>query len=383
VKQLCKSSNLSSHLKLELKMETQITASAPKLFIGIDIHKKSWAVHIRSDISDHKTMTFPPENEQLFDYVSRNFPTHQVHMTYEAGCCGFSASRYFLSMGWEVTVVNPADVPRKDKQNYQKTDRIDCRNLARQLQGNQLKGIHIPTLEQDLLKSLLRQRAETTRQLRAIKSQIKGLLLYHGLMIPGDYDNANWSKNFIQWLWDIEWPMATGKLCLESKLRMYQAIKAEYLLLANQLRTYCRKHHKRDYYLLKTVPGVGGYLASAILAEIGDLRRFSNEAQFASYVGIVPWIRNSGETERVLSITPRCRPLLRSYLIEAAWKALRLDPEMQEYYRKHSGKDSRAIIIKIAHKLLNRILSVIKHQKPYQCNYSLQTKNKTAKESIQ
>jgi len=47
--------------------------------------------------------------------------------------------------------------------------------------------------------------------------------------------------------------------------------------VANQLRSYCRQHHKKDYYLLKSIPGIGGYLAAAILGELGDIRRFDNE----------------------------------------------------------------------------------------------------------
>lgn len=363
-------------------MKTQITASAPKLFIGIDIHKKSWTVHIRSDISDHKTMTIPSEKEILFDYVNNNFPFHDVHVTYEAGCCGFDASRYFISMGWKVTIVNPADVPRMDKQNYQKTDKIDCRNLARQLQSGQLVPIHIPTLEQDMLKSLLRQRADVTNQLRKTKSQIKSLLLYHGINIPIEFDNSIWNQQFIKWLTDLQWEFPTGRLCMESKLRIFALVKQEYLQLANQLRSYCRKHHKNDYYLLKSIPGIGGYLASAILGEIGDLRRFNTEAEFASYVGIVPSIRNSGETVRINGVTPRCRSLLRSYLIEAAWQTLRLDPEMQGYYRKHRGRNSKNIIIKIARKLLNRILSVIKKQTPYQINYQLKKNTSNINTSV-
>jgi hypothetical protein len=39
-------------------MKTQPTANA-KLYIGMDIHKKSWTVHMRTDLSDHKTMTIP------------------------------------------------------------------------------------------------------------------------------------------------------------------------------------------------------------------------------------------------------------------------------------------------------------------------------------
>lgn len=104
-------------------MATQPTA-IPKLFIGMDIHKKSWAVHLRTDISDHKTLSIPADCEILYDYVRKNFPQHQVSLTYEAGCCGFHPARHFINYGWEVVVVNPADVPRMNKQNFQKPTKL-------------------------------------------------------------------------------------------------------------------------------------------------------------------------------------------------------------------------------------------------------------------
>lgn len=367
-------------------MKTQPTA-IPKLYIGMDIHKKSWSVHLRTDISDHKTLTIPPDCEVLYNYVNVHFPDFPVSITYEAGCCGFQPARDFLNFGWEVKVVNPPDVPRMNKQTHQKTDQIDCRNLAKQLQADQLRGIYIPDQQQDLLKSLVRQRAEITRQFRSVKTSIKSLLLYHGIQVPEQFDNPNWSKDFIVWLNQIQWPLATGKICLDSKMRIFNIVKSEYLQLANEIRAYCRKHFKTDYYLLKSIPGVGGYLASAILAEVGDLRRFSNQKQFASYIGLVPSVRNSGGTENIFGVTPRCRALLRSYIIESAWVALRLDPSMQQYYRTHPGKNQKSILIKIAHKMLNRMLSVIKNNTPYQINYTdkdaliTQNKKRTKKQT--
>ncbi|WP_205942955.1 IS110 family RNA-guided transposase [Pedobacter frigidisoli] len=276
-----------------------------------------------------------------------------------------------MQMGWEVTVVNPADVPTNNKQYYQKTDALDCRNLSRQLSLGELKGIFVPDECEDELKSLLRHRAAITRQLRATKAHIKSFLLYQGVKIPEAFDSPNWTKAFLGWLRELEWHSATGKVCLDSKLRVYEFIHTEYLQLANELRSYCRTYHKQDYYLLKSIPGIGGYLASALLAELGNIRRFNNEASFASYVGLIPMMRNSGGTENVFGVTPRCRGLLRSYIVEAAWVALRLDPQMQAYYRKHIGKNPKSIIVKIARKLLNRILSVIKTEKPYQINYQI------------
>jgi transposase len=64
---------------------------------------------------------------------------------------------------------------------------------------------------------------------------------------------------------------------------MFKFIKSEYLEIANQMRAYCRKNNK-ERLLLKSIPGIGGYLASVILAECGDLRRFNNEGQFSSYI---------------------------------------------------------------------------------------------------
>ena len=350
-------------------MQSQ-TITVPKLFIGLYIHKKSWSVHLRTDLFDHKGFSMPPDASKLVDYVTSHFGDHEVALTYEAGCCGFTAARYFLNMGWTVKVVNPNDVPRSDKQLYQKTDKLDCRNLCRQLQQDQLHGIYIPTEPEEQLKSLLRQRNQVVKQLRKAKSQIKGLLLFHGIRVPEEFDNPNWSKDFTQWLQDIKWSYATGAACMNSKLRILTMLKSEYLQTSNELRAWCRKQHKTDYYLLKSIPGIGGLLSAAILAELGDIRRFNNEREFSNCIGVVPGIHQSSESDSKMGLTPRCKALLRSYLIESAWVAIRIDPEIQAYYRKHAGRNPKNVIVKVAHKMCRRILSVIKSGTPYQMNYS-------------
>lgn len=113
------------------------------------------------------------------------------------------------------------------------------------------------------------------------------------------------------------------------------------------------------------MPGIAGIVASGILAELGDLRRF-NFNDLSGYVGLVPGIQQSGEKIKMQSTTKRAHHLMRSYFIEAAWQAVRADPAMQAYYRKHAGKDSKRIIFKVGHKLLSRTLAVIKTEVPYQ-----------------
>jgi len=61
-------------------MQSQIIATL-KLFIGMDIHKKSWSVHLRTDLFDHKGFSMPPESEKQTDYVTIHFADHEVSLT--------------------------------------------------------------------------------------------------------------------------------------------------------------------------------------------------------------------------------------------------------------------------------------------------------------
>jgi hypothetical protein len=107
-------------------MQLHDALTIPKIFIGLDIHKKCWTVSIQTDLFFHKTYSLPSVSEDLYQYVERTFPNHEVHLVYEAGCCGFSVARYFLNLGWHVLVINPADVKTGDKERYQKTDAGGC-----------------------------------------------------------------------------------------------------------------------------------------------------------------------------------------------------------------------------------------------------------------
>jgi transposase len=58
-------------------MQTEQTAQ-PKLYIGIDIHKRSWKIHCATDLFSGKSFTMPPNPEVLQAYVAKHFPDHEV-----------------------------------------------------------------------------------------------------------------------------------------------------------------------------------------------------------------------------------------------------------------------------------------------------------------
>ena len=346
-------------------MKSKNTA-LPKLFIGIDIHKANWNIRLATDLFQGKRFTTPSDPLLLRDFVNKHYPDHQVYCAYEAGCCGYSAHRAFQSFGWNSLVFNPADISRTGKTQFQKTDQIDADLICRELKDNRLHGITVPDMERDHLRCLFRRRNDLVKDLRQIKSKIKAQLLYLGIKLPPEFDNANWTKAFTRWIDGLAFENETVKAAMNSRKAQFEFLESSMREVSNELRKYCRKHYKKDYMLLRSVPGIGGIVACAILSELGDLRRFGNFRQLAAYVGLMPSMYQSGETMRSQGITPRGNGIIRSYFVEASWQALRFDPVMQTYYRTHAGKNSKAILVKIARKLLSRTLAVIKTQTPYQ-----------------
>ena len=346
-------------------MKTEHTAR-PKLFIGIDIHKRSWKVHCATDLSGGRTFSMSPDPECLREYVERHYPDHEVSTAYEAGCCGYRAHRCFESYGWRSLVVNPADIFRRGKERHTKTDRIDAQLIARELKDGRLEGIVVPDPQREQLRSLFRRRNDLVKDMRQIKSYIKMQLLYYGIKVPEEFDNDHWSRAFRNWLDGLEFEHPTGKEVLESRMRSFRFIDREYREVSTRLRKWTKEHYKVDYMLLRSIPGIGPIVASGILSELGDLRRFGNIKQLAGYVGLSPGIYQSGDTVRHTGVSMRAHRLVRSYFIEASWQAIRTDPVMQGYYRKHHGKNVKSVIVKVARKLLSRTLAVIKTGIPYE-----------------
>ena len=106
-----------------------------------------------------------------------------------------------------------------------------------------------------------------------------------------------------------------------------------------------------------------------ILTEIGDIKRFKNTDKLNSFMGLIPSTNSSGENDKVGDITPRTNKMLRSAIIESAWVAIRNDAAlMMAYQQLIKRMKPQMAIIRIAKKLVNRIIFVLREQKPYVSN---------------
>lgn len=351
-------------------MQTQVTKkidfSGKNLFVGLDVHKKSWSVTIVVDGMEHRTFTQPPDPEALHKYLLRSFPGGSYQSAYEAGYCGYGIHRKLNGLGIKNIVINAADIPATQKEKLHKRDPIDSRKIARGLEKNSLRGIHVFERDQEELRSLNRTRFYLMRDLRRSKTRIKSFLLYYDITIPSEFDNNQWTLKFVSWLKQVKLQTTAGEEAFSHLIASYEHHRQQLLILSRIVRLRISQHDRDLYKLLNSISGIGPLTASALITEIGDINRFTHIDHLASYVGLVPRVRESGEITHTGGITFRCNNLLRVLLVEASWQAIRQDPALMHYYQRHlQGSKGHKVIIKVARKLLNRIRYVMKNRQPY------------------
>lgn len=338
------------------------------VFVGMDIHKSSWNLGVYLGDMYVKNIHQKPNPHIMSQTLRQHFPGARFVATYEAGKFGFWIQRQLKALDIECIIVNPADIPKSQKDTLQKTDPRDARNLALRLQSGVLKGIHVPDEQQEADRIFFRHRKRIWKDLTRCKNRIKGMLAFSGIDIPEQYDNASWSHNFITWLKALDCKQISRRMALDYMIGQMEFLRKELLSISNGIRKMMREQrYKTNYYLLRTIPGIGPLTAASILVEIGDVHRFETFYHLNSFVGLLPMEHSSGVTENKLSLTVRKHRQLRSDLVESAWTAKRTDPAMALYFQEQvKRKDSKIVIIKIARKLLNRIRFVLVNQQPYE-----------------
>ena len=337
------------------------------LFLGLDVHLKSWRVTIYGDEFELRTFSQEPDVKQLANWIYRNYPNATIHCVYEAGFSGYWIQRQLVKYGINCIITHPADVPSSDKEKKHKSDRVDSRKLARSLRNGDLTAIHIPDEKQEQDRSLLRVRNRLTRNQTRVKTRIKFFLMNYGIKIPQEIQNSSWSRKYVDWLENLDFDYPSGRQALRLYVEEYQQLRKLLLNATRQIRALSKtQSYAESVKLLTSIPGIALITAMVFLTEIGDINRFKSLKNLCSYFRLVPNMRGSGEHEHVAGITRRGNSYLKYIIIESAWTAMRSDPALYLYYKKvvrHT--DENKTIVKVARKLLNRIRYVLKNRQPY------------------
>ena len=122
-----------------------------------------------------------------------------------------------------------------------------------------------------------------------------------------------------------------------------------------------------DVELLASIPGIGKFSAVGLIIEIGTWLRFSSAAKMASFFGLHPILRQSGDKNWVARMSKQGSSEVRALLFMCAMVATRRNPVIKDLYTYSlaKGKSKMSAIGICMHKLLRIIYGVLKSGKVF------------------
>lgn len=281
--------------------------------LAIDLAKHSFQLH-GVDVAGHKVLGKKVGRARLRQ-MAIMLPPCIVAME---ACGGAHAwGRLFAAHGHEVRLIAPQFVKPFVKSN--KTDAADAEAICEAAQRPSMRFVSVKTVEQQDVQALHRVRSRAIQARTAQINQIRGLLLEYGIEIPRgraavrtrlpeileDADNGLTPvfRALLQGLYE--------ELCHhDERVRQYDHLIAEMARADERVQR------------LRTIPGVGPLVATALVAAVGDLGAFRNGREFSAWLGLVPRQHSTGGKERLLGISKRGNSYLRVLLIHGARAAL-------------------------------------------------------------
>jgi transposase len=128
-----------------------------------------------------------------------------------------------------------------------------------------------------------------------------------------------------------------------------------------------------DFNRLIQMPGIAAITALTILAEAGDLRRFSHHRQFLKYCGLNLVKSQSGQTSGKETLSKRGNKRLRMIFWLAGLRAIHLrENEFRAKYQRYMNANpldpdrKRKALTAIAAKMARVVYAVVKHRTDYQ-----------------
>lgn len=339
------------------------------IFIGIDVHKNQWTCSFRTNrMSLAKPIVIDPSAKALSSYLKHRYPGASYIAVYEAGYSAFWPARDLMKEAIMTMVVNPADVPSKNKEIAHKTDQVDSAKLARSLENGELKGIYIPDQSAEEFRSLVRLRNQLIKDQTRLKNRLKAMLAEFNYRAPKELEGRQ-SKAYRAWLEGIRFKTPYAQMAFNERLSQLAETRQRQARVLRQMRQMASQETEigEVIRLLMTIPGVGFLTAMLLITELIDIERFKTVDDLAAFVGLVPQVHQSAEKSYERGLSNRRNAELRSRLIEAAWTAARKDPALTLKFGQLSQRmDRNKAIIRIAKMLVKRIRHVWKYKTPYE-----------------
>jgi transposase len=324
--------------------------------MGLDQHRAQitaeWLDTETGEVS--RARVVPADRDGIRRFLSR-FAGRQLEVALEATTGWRFVVEELVAVDAEAHLAEPAETSalRGNKQRA-KTDRADARHLRELLMAGRLPESYIAPDHLLDLRARVRLRHGLVEQRGEWQQRIHAVLYHHG---HPHKDGLLRAANRA-WLGRLALPDAAREQVAVA-LAMIDALDTQGAPITAQLRRYARR--QPGCRALMGLYGVGELTAVAILAELGDPRRFSSSRQAVRYAGLDITVHQSDRRRAPGHLSRQGPPALRWALYEAAQAARRPGSPDRAYYDQTAERlgGNRACLA-LARKLLKRSYHVLR-----------------------
>jgi transposase len=345
------------------------------LYLGIDVHRKQLTVSVRNEAGEvivrRQVSTEWRRVRAFFTELAERAKPEGGYMAM-LEVCGFYewVLKMLMEYGCRETLVVQPTVRTKKK-----TDRRDAQALSETLWVNRdrlaagqpirgLRRIQPPSAVDAENRQLTTLRARMKQFRTRMLNKIHHILLKHNLHQECPTKGLA-TKQARAWLMELELP-ELDRFELELLLDQWKLWDRQ--LAKIEARVAKRQAESPTAALIASVPGAGAFGSLALASRMDRIERFARPGSLANYWGLVPSVRNSGETtDRLGSITKEGSRLARFVLAQMVLHVLRRDPTMKQWYqrikRRRGAKIARVAVMR---RLATILWHMVKHHEPYQ-----------------
>jgi transposase len=266
----------------------------------------------------------------------------------------------------EVFVLNPADIKVSNK----KTDKVDARKLVNMLKyhfesndtDDHFPVVYIPEKHIIQLRSLFSTDKILKKQIVSYKNRI--LSIFKSYLMTVTRDDVRGKK-----LYALLDRMSLPESAIsEIKLlrRLQENVEIERKVLQNDIISHACKYCCDEITLLVSIPGLSILGACAIMADVGDIKRFSCSKKLASYLRSVPTIKSSNDRIHIGGITKRGRKLSYELILQGIEHTIRYSLPLNKFFEeKIKGKRRVVVRAAIVRKIIESIYYILQNKEIY------------------
>ena len=295
------------------------------MIIGVDYHPEFQQIALLDKDTgefQEKRLMHPEEAESFYRALAG--AGQKVRVGMEASGHARWFERLLGELQFELWIGDASAIQSK-RARKQKTDRQDAQHILKLMLKDDFPRVWVPSWENRDLRQLLWHRHRLVQARTRMLNPLQAVAINEGLRCK----KRLWRAGGRQQLESFRLaPWASRRRCdLLQLLDQLNPTITELSQAIEQEAAKCPEARR-----LMTHPGVGALTALAFVLIIGDAERFECGKQVASYLGLVPLEKSSGNRRRLGHITKQGSSLLRFLLVEAAQVTVRSLPEWRGHY---------------------------------------------------